>query len=53
MRQKFIPFEVIERFMTEVMVKAGIPAEDARIIGDVLIQADKFGFDSQDRKSVV
>jgi LDH2 family malate/lactate/ureidoglycolate dehydrogenase len=28
------------------MVKAGIPETDARIIGDVLIQADKFGFDS-------
>ena len=32
--------------MTDVMVKAGIPEGDAKIIGDVLIQADKFGFDS-------
>ena len=46
MRQKFVPFEAIERFMTEVMVKAGIPEGDAGIVGDVLIQADKFGFDS-------
>ncbi|MEI6048702.1 MAG: Ldh family oxidoreductase [Bacteroidota bacterium] len=43
---KFIPFEVLEKFMLNVMVKAGIPEEDAGIICDVLIQADKFGFDS-------
>jgi LDH2 family malate/lactate/ureidoglycolate dehydrogenase len=44
--QKFIPFEVIEKFMMGILTKAGIPAEDARIIGDVLIKADKLGFDS-------
>ena len=32
--------------MVNVMVKAGIPEEDAKIVGDVLIQADKLGFDS-------
>ncbi len=32
--------------MVNVMVKAGIPEKDAKIIGDVLIQADKLGFDS-------
>jgi len=42
----FIPFEVLEKFMVNVMVKAGIPEEDAKIVGDVLIQADKLGFDS-------
>jgi LDH2 family malate/lactate/ureidoglycolate dehydrogenase len=46
MVKKFIPFKVVENFMVNVMVKAGIPETDARIIGDVLIQADKFGFDS-------
>jgi len=46
MIKKFISFEVIEDFMVNVMVKAGIPAEDAKIVGDVLIQADKFGIDS-------
>jgi L-2-hydroxycarboxylate dehydrogenase (NAD+) len=46
MAKKFIPFEVVEKFMTNVMVKAGIPEKDAMIIGDVLIQADKLGFDS-------
>jgi len=46
MGQKFIPFEVIEKFMVNIMVKAGIPEEDAKIVGDVLLQADKLGFDS-------
>ena len=46
MVQKYIAFEVIEKFMVNILVKAGIPVEDARIIGDVLLQADKLGFDS-------
>lgn len=46
MDRKFIPFETLEKFMLHVLVKAGIPEADARIVGDVLIQADKFGFDS-------
>ena len=46
MVKKFIPFVVLEKFMVEVMLKAGIPKEDARIVSDVLIQADKLGFDS-------
>jgi len=46
MLKKYIPFEVLEKFMINVMVKAGIPQEDARIVGDALIQADKLGFDS-------
>jgi L-2-hydroxycarboxylate dehydrogenase (NAD+) len=46
MEQKFIAFEVIEKFIVDVMVKAGIPGEDARIVGDVLLQADKSGIDS-------
>lgn len=46
MAQKFIPFEVIENFMVSVLVKAGIPENDAKIVTDVLIQADKLGFDS-------
>ncbi len=46
MQQKFIPFEVIEKFMTSILAKAGIPNEDAKIVVDVLLQADKLGFDS-------
>ncbi|MEW5846689.1 MAG: Ldh family oxidoreductase [Bacteroidota bacterium] len=46
MAEKFIPFEVIENFMVEVLVKAGVPENDAKIVTDVLVQADKLGFDS-------
>ena len=46
MSNKFIPFDILEKFMVNVMVKAGIPKDDAAIIGDVLLQADKLGFDS-------
>jgi LDH2 family malate/lactate/ureidoglycolate dehydrogenase len=46
MEKKFIPFAVLEKFMVDIMVRAGIPEADARIVGDVLLQADKFGFDS-------
>ena len=46
MGKKFIPFAVLEKLMVNVMVKAGIPEADAKIVGDVLLQADKLGFDS-------
>ncbi len=46
MEQKYIPFDVIEKFMIRVLVKAGIPESDAKIVTDVLVQADKLGFDS-------
>jgi len=46
MLKKYIPFGVLEKFMVNVMVNAGIPQEDAMIVGDALIQADKLGFDS-------
>jgi L-2-hydroxycarboxylate dehydrogenase (NAD+) len=46
MVNKFIPFEVLDSFMVNVMVKAGIPIEDAKIVSDVLLQSDKLGIDS-------
>jgi len=46
MVNKYIPFEVLDCFMVEVMVKAGIPNHDAKIVSDVLIQSDKLGIDS-------
>jgi L-2-hydroxycarboxylate dehydrogenase (NAD+) len=46
MLKKFIPFEILNKFMVNVMIRAGISEQDARIIGDALLQADKFGFDS-------
>jgi L-2-hydroxycarboxylate dehydrogenase (NAD+) len=46
MKEKYIAFDIIEKFMMEILNKAGIPEKDARIVTDVLIQADKLGFDS-------
>ncbi len=46
MEKKFVPFAVLKKFMVDIMVKAGIPEADAGIVGDVLLQADKLGFDS-------
>ena len=46
MEQKFISFDLIEKLIVNLMIKAGIPENDAKIIGDVLIQADKSGIDS-------
>ncbi|NMC37599.1 MAG: Ldh family oxidoreductase [Bacteroidales bacterium] len=46
MKTKYIRFEILEEFMIKVMTRVGIPEGDARIVADVLIQADKLGFDS-------
>jgi LDH2 family malate/lactate/ureidoglycolate dehydrogenase len=43
---RYVSFELMEKFMSEVLTRAGVPAADAKIIGDVLLNADKFGFDS-------
>jgi L-2-hydroxycarboxylate dehydrogenase (NAD+) len=40
------PFEKMEQFMADVFVKAGVPAEDAKVCAEVLIEADKRGIDS-------
>lgn len=45
MENKFIDFEILERFMLDLMVKAGVPEKDAKFVTDVLLQADKFGFE--------
>src|SRR3989339_1906868 len=43
---KYVPFDVMEKFMVEVFMKVGVPESDARICADVLITADKYGIDS-------
>lgn len=43
---KSITFEATGKFLVDVLTKAGIPGEDAVVVADVLLQADKFGFDS-------
>lgn len=45
-KESFVPFEVVEKFMVKVLTKAGVPEDDAKIITDVLMKADKLGFDS-------
>jgi L-2-hydroxycarboxylate dehydrogenase (NAD+) len=42
----WIPFDIVERFMAEVLNKAGVPEADAKICADVLVTADKLGIDS-------
>jgi len=46
MGKKFIPFDVLESFMVKVLMKVNIPEDDAKIVCDVMIQADKLGIDS-------
>lgn len=43
---KFIRFKALEDFMVKCLECSGVPTEDAKIIGDVLIEADKRGIDS-------
>jgi L-2-hydroxycarboxylate dehydrogenase (NAD+) len=40
------PFEKMEQFMIDVFIKVGVPAEDAKVCAEVLIEADKRGIDS-------
>jgi L-2-hydroxycarboxylate dehydrogenase (NAD+) len=40
------PFDLIERFMRDVLIGIGVPPADAAICADVLITADKRGIDS-------
>lgn len=44
--QKFIGFEVLENFIVKVLSRSGVPGQDAKIVADVLLQADRLGFDS-------
>lgn len=41
-----VGWKIITEFVTEVFVKYGIPEDDARICADVLLEADKRGFES-------
>ncbi|MDC7232714.1 MAG: Ldh family oxidoreductase [Spirochaetales bacterium] len=43
---EWMDFEVLEDFMKQVLKNSGIPASDADIISDVLIESDKRGIDS-------
>lgn len=42
----WVDFDTMERFMADVLIGAGVPAEDAKTCAGVLITADKMGIDS-------
>ncbi|MDD2412523.1 MAG: Ldh family oxidoreductase [Bacteroidales bacterium] len=43
---KWIPFDIIEKTMMQLLIKFGVPQNDAKIVSDVLIKADQLGIDS-------
>mgnify|MGYP000209307665 FL=1 len=46
MNYKYVSFDILEQFVREIFIRSGVPADDAAIATDVLLQADKFGIDS-------
>ena len=42
----WIDFETLENFMVDSLIASGVPEDDAKIVGDVLIESDKRGIDS-------
>jgi LDH2 family malate/lactate/ureidoglycolate dehydrogenase len=42
----WIDFETLEKFMVDALTSYGVPHDDAKVIGDVLIESDKRGIDS-------
>ena len=42
----WVDFAFLEAFMGDALVAAGVPKDDARIIGEVLIESDRRGIDS-------
>jgi LDH2 family malate/lactate/ureidoglycolate dehydrogenase len=43
---KYLDFETLRNFSIDALTKAGVPSDDAKIISDVLLEADKLGIDS-------
>jgi L-2-hydroxycarboxylate dehydrogenase (NAD+) len=42
----WLPFDMMEKFMTDALHAAGVPMEDAKVCAEVLITSDKRGIDS-------
>ena len=42
----FVPWKLVDDFMTAVFEKMGVPAEDARLCSDVLLESDRRGIES-------
>ncbi|MDD2324313.1 MAG: Ldh family oxidoreductase, partial [Bacteroidales bacterium] len=45
-KTRYIDFDTLQRFMTDVLTGAGVPPDDAAICAEILIEADKRGIDS-------
>lgn len=43
---RYIPFDKLEAFMAETLVRAGMPKEDALLTAEILIESDKRGIES-------
>ncbi len=43
---QWLPLDALEGFMRDALVAAGVPAPDAAIVADVLIESDRRGIDS-------
>lgn len=42
----FVPWKLVDDFMTAVFMKMGVPEEDARLCSDVLMESDRRGIES-------
>lgn len=42
----FVPWKLVDDFMTAAFVKLGLPEEDARLCADVLLESDRRGIES-------
>ena len=39
----YVPWKLVDDFMTAVFVKLGVPENDARLCSDVLLESDRRG----------
>ncbi len=42
----YVPWQLVDDFMTAVFVKMGVPEEEARLCSDVLLESDRRGIES-------
>ena len=45
-KRPYVPFQLMNDFMVEVFKKVGVPAEDAAVCADVLLESDRRGVES-------
>ena len=42
----YVPWQLVDDFMTAVFIKLGVPEDDARLCSDVLLESDRRGIES-------